>query len=98
VVNYGELCAGVLAATDVSVRSRRPSTLQTPAELHPTSADADADARCIRVTHRRGALRTASGGCDGPAAHPAASYGGRTRWQHYADTRQWADVMGVGAS
>jgi predicted nucleic acid-binding protein len=35
VVTYGELRAGVLAATDVSVRSRRLSTLQTVAELGP---------------------------------------------------------------
>jgi predicted nucleic acid-binding protein len=39
VVTYGELRVGVLAATDVSVRSRRLSTLQTVAELHPLPVD-----------------------------------------------------------
>jgi predicted nucleic acid-binding protein len=39
VVTYGELRAGVLAATDVSVRSRRLSTLQTVAELGPLPVD-----------------------------------------------------------
>ena len=39
VVTYGELRAGVLAATDVSVRSRRPSTLQTVAAFHPLPID-----------------------------------------------------------
>ena len=38
VVTYGELRAGVLAATDVSVRSRRLSTLQTVAELRPSAS------------------------------------------------------------
>ena len=38
-VTYGELRAGVLAATDVSVRSRRLSTLQTVAELAPLPVD-----------------------------------------------------------
>ena len=44
VVTYGELRAGVLAATDLTVRSRRLSTLQTVAELEPlpiTAAVAD---------------------------------------------------------
>ncbi|MGY1669417.1 PIN domain-containing protein [Geodermatophilus sp. SYSU D00710] len=39
VVTYAELRAGVLAATDVSVRSRRLSTLQTVADLHPLPVD-----------------------------------------------------------
>ncbi|MBM7808282.1 putative nucleic acid-binding protein [Geodermatophilus bullaregiensis] len=39
VVTYGELRAGVLAATDVSVRSRRLSTLQNVADLHPLPVD-----------------------------------------------------------
>ena len=39
VVTYGELRAGVLAATDVSVRSRRLSSLQTVADLHPLPVD-----------------------------------------------------------
>ncbi len=39
VVTYGELRAGVLAATDVSVRSRRLSTLQTVSDLHPLPVD-----------------------------------------------------------
>lgn len=34
-VTYGELRAGVLAATDLTVRSRRLSTLQTVADLEP---------------------------------------------------------------
>ncbi|MGY1741142.1 MULTISPECIES: PIN domain-containing protein [unclassified Blastococcus] len=34
VITYGELRAGVLAATDLSVRSRRLTTLQTVADLH----------------------------------------------------------------
>ena len=44
VVTYGELRAGVLAATDLKVRSRRLSTLQTVADLEPlpiTTAVAD---------------------------------------------------------
>ena len=44
VVTYGELRAGVLAATDLTVRSRRLSTLQTVADLEPlpiTTAVAD---------------------------------------------------------
>ena len=39
VVTYSKLRAGVLAATDVSVRSRRLSTLQTVADLHPLPVD-----------------------------------------------------------
>jgi predicted nucleic acid-binding protein len=39
VVTYGELRAGVLAATDVSVRSRRVSSLRTVAEIHPLAVD-----------------------------------------------------------
>nr|WP_239523143.1 PIN domain-containing protein [Geodermatophilus normandii] len=39
VVTYGELRAGVLAAADVTVRSRRLSTLQTVADLHPLPID-----------------------------------------------------------
>ena len=39
VVTYGELRAGVLAATDVAVRSRRLSTLQTVADLDPLPID-----------------------------------------------------------
>ena len=39
VITYAELRAGVLAATDVSVRSRRLSTLQTVADLHPLPVD-----------------------------------------------------------
>lgn len=39
VVTYGELRAGVLAATDLTVRSRRLSTLQTVAELEPLPID-----------------------------------------------------------
>jgi predicted nucleic acid-binding protein len=44
VVTYGELRAGVLAATDLTTRSRRLSTLQTVADLEPlpiTTAVAD---------------------------------------------------------
>ena len=44
VVTYGELRAGVLAATDLTVRSRRLSTLQAVAGLEPlpiTTAVAD---------------------------------------------------------
>ena len=44
VVTYGELRAGVLAAIDLRVRSRRLSTLQTVADLEPlpiTTAVAD---------------------------------------------------------
>ncbi|MDP5185113.1 type II toxin-antitoxin system VapC family toxin [Blastococcus sp. BMG 814] len=40
VITYGELRAGVLAATDLSVRSRRLSTLQAVAELNPLPIDA----------------------------------------------------------
>ena len=39
VVTYGELRAGVLAATDVSIRSRRLSTLQTVVDLNPLPID-----------------------------------------------------------
>jgi predicted nucleic acid-binding protein len=39
VVTYGELRAGVLAASDVSVRSRRLTTLQTVVDLHPVPID-----------------------------------------------------------
>ena len=39
VVTYGELRAGVLAATDVSVRSRRLSTLHTVVDLRPLPID-----------------------------------------------------------
>ena len=39
VVTYGELRAGVLAATEVAVRSRRLSTLQTVADLDPLPID-----------------------------------------------------------
>ena len=39
VVTYAELRAGVLAATDVSVRSRRLSTLQVVAGLDPLPID-----------------------------------------------------------
>jgi predicted nucleic acid-binding protein len=38
-VTYGELRAGVLAASDVSVRSRRLSTLQTVSALNPLPID-----------------------------------------------------------
>lgn len=40
VITYGELRAGVLAATDLSVRSRRLSTLQAVVELNPLPIDA----------------------------------------------------------
>ena len=40
VVTYGELRAGVLAATDLTVRSRRLSTLQLVADLDPLPIDA----------------------------------------------------------
>ncbi|RZU32509.1 type II toxin-antitoxin system VapC family toxin [Blastococcus saxobsidens] len=40
VITYAELRAGVLAATDLSVRSRRLSTLQAVAELNPLPIDA----------------------------------------------------------
>jgi predicted nucleic acid-binding protein len=40
VVTYAELRAGVLAATDVDVRSRRLSTLQVVADLQPLPIDA----------------------------------------------------------
>jgi predicted nucleic acid-binding protein len=39
IVTYGELRAGVLAASDVSVRSRRLSTLQTVSDLNPLPID-----------------------------------------------------------
>jgi predicted nucleic acid-binding protein len=39
VVTYAELRAGVLAATDLDVRSRRLSTLQTVADLEPLPID-----------------------------------------------------------
>jgi predicted nucleic acid-binding protein len=39
VVTYAELRAGVLAATDVDVRSRRLSTLQAVANLEPLPID-----------------------------------------------------------
>jgi hypothetical protein len=39
VVTYGELRAGVLAASDLSVRSRRLTTLQTVADMHPVPID-----------------------------------------------------------
>ena len=39
VVTYGELRAGVLAATDLTMRSRRLSTLQTVADLEPLPID-----------------------------------------------------------
>ena len=39
VVTYGELRAGVLAATDVSIRSRRLSTLQTVVDLKSLPID-----------------------------------------------------------
>lgn len=41
IVTYGELRAGVLAASDVSVRSRRLSTLQTVSDLNPLPIDTD---------------------------------------------------------
>ncbi|RFU21254.1 type II toxin-antitoxin system VapC family toxin [Geodermatophilus marinus] len=40
VITYGELRAGVLAAADLSVRSRRLTTLQTVADLNPLPIDA----------------------------------------------------------
>lgn len=40
VVTYGELRAGVLAATELTVRSRRLTTLQVVAELNPLPIDA----------------------------------------------------------
>jgi predicted nucleic acid-binding protein len=49
VVTYGELRAGVLAATDVSVRSRRLSTLQTVAELGPLPVDTAVADECARL-------------------------------------------------
>ena len=39
VVTYGELRAGVLAASDLSVRSRRLTTLHTVADMHPVPID-----------------------------------------------------------
>lgn len=39
IVTYGELRAGVLAASDVSVRSRRLTTLQTVSDLNPLPID-----------------------------------------------------------
>lgn len=39
VVTYGELRAGVLAASDLSVRSRRLTTLQAVADMHPVPID-----------------------------------------------------------
>jgi predicted nucleic acid-binding protein len=39
IVSYAELRAGVLAASDVSVRSRRLTTLQAVAELNPLPID-----------------------------------------------------------
>ncbi len=39
VVTYGELRAGVLAATDLSARSRRLTTLQTVADMRPVPID-----------------------------------------------------------
>jgi predicted nucleic acid-binding protein len=39
VVTYGELRAGVLAATQLATRSRRLSTLQTVADLDPLPID-----------------------------------------------------------
>ncbi|MGY1680589.1 PIN domain-containing protein [Geodermatophilus sp. SYSU D01176] len=39
VVTYGELRAGVLAASELSVRSRRLTTLQTVADMHPVPID-----------------------------------------------------------
>jgi predicted nucleic acid-binding protein len=40
VITYGELRAGVLAATELSVQSRRLTTLQAVAELQPLPIDA----------------------------------------------------------
>ena len=39
VITYGELRAGVLAASDLSVRSRRLTTLQAVADMHPVPID-----------------------------------------------------------
>ena len=39
VITYGELRAGVLAASELSVRSRRLTTLQTVADLNPLPID-----------------------------------------------------------
>lgn len=39
VITYGELRAGVLAAAELSVRSRRLTTLQTVADLNPLPID-----------------------------------------------------------
>ena len=38
-MTYGELRAGVLAASDLSVRSRRLTTLQAVADMHPVPID-----------------------------------------------------------
>jgi predicted nucleic acid-binding protein len=40
IVTYAELRAGLLAAADVTVRSRRLTTLQTVADLNPLPIDA----------------------------------------------------------
>ncbi len=40
VITYAELRAGVLAASDLAVRSRRLTTLQTVADLNPLPIDA----------------------------------------------------------
>ena len=40
VITYGELRAGVLAATELSVRSRRLTTLQAVADLNPLPIEA----------------------------------------------------------
>lgn len=40
VITYGELRAGVLAAVDLAVRSRRLTTLQAVADLNPLPIDA----------------------------------------------------------
>jgi predicted nucleic acid-binding protein len=40
VITYGELRAGVLAASNLSVRSRRLTTLQTVVDLNPLPIDA----------------------------------------------------------
>jgi predicted nucleic acid-binding protein len=55
VITYAELRAGVLAASDLSVRSRRLSTLQTVAGLNPLPIDASvADAWAeLRLRSRR---------------------------------------------
>jgi predicted nucleic acid-binding protein len=39
IVTYGELRAGVLAASDVAVRSRRLTTLQAVSDLNPLPVD-----------------------------------------------------------